>query len=126
VWFLFHRKAGTKAVAGGQSFSEECPTCKRVTRFYEVEVKESYGVWFVDVLGNNERAFRCAECGDTFDLRDQQPAPAPVVETKRGVDRVEELAAEQRRRDAAAKQHRAKVEARIDDELAELKKRLGK
>jgi hypothetical protein len=129
MWFLFHRKEGTKAVAGGRSFVEECPTCKRDTRFDEIEVSESYGVWFVDLIGDKERAFKCRECGDTFDLRDEAPArtatrSAPPAKT--GMDRVEALAAEQRRRDGAAQAQRLQIEARLDDELAELKKRMGK
>jgi hypothetical protein len=36
------------------------------------------------------------------------------------------MAAEQRRRDAAGKAKAAEMKTRIDDELAELKKRMGK
>jgi len=130
MWLLFHRKAGTKHVAGGKAFVEHCPTCERDTRFREVEIGESYGVWFIDVVSDAERAFRCDSCGDVFDLRDQapatKPAPAPqltAAERKRAeLDRVEKLAAEQRRRDA----EKAAREVRIDDELAELKKRMGR
>lgn len=129
MWFLFHHKKGTKAVAGGRSFIEACPTCKRDTRFHDVEVSEKLGVWFVDVIGDTERAFRCGDCGDTFDLRDRSPAASgPVARpaTRTGMDRVEEMAAEQRRRDAAGKAKAAEISTRIDDELAELKKRMGK
>jgi hypothetical protein len=122
MWMLFHRKAGTSIVRGGKTFVEECPTCERETRFREVEVAESFGVWFVDVVGDKERKFRCDDCEDVFDLRDQ-PAPAalpePAVSARQKLD---QLAAEQRRRDEA----RAKIETRIDDELAELKRRMGK
>ena len=121
---LFHRKAGTNVVRGGTTFVEDCPTCGRATRFREVEVKESFGVWFVDVVGDAERKFRCDECQDVFDLRDQpepEPAslPAPAVSSR---DRLEQLAAEQRRRDEA----RATTTNQIEDELAELKRRMGK
>jgi hypothetical protein len=137
MWLLFHRRAGTKAVDGGRQFTEECPTCQRHTRFVEVECSEKYGVWFVDVTGDSERAFACTVCGDTFDLKDdaeappKKTAPAPPIETaeqKRQAQRakVEALAAEQRRRDAEAAKKRAQIETRIDDELAELKKRMGK
>jgi transposase-like protein len=126
VWFLFHRKTGTKAVSGGRVLTERCPTCKRTTRFHEVEVSEKLGVWFVDVIGDSERAFRCGECGDTFDLRDHSPAKPAPAPTKTGMDRVEQMAAEQRRRDAAGKAKAAAISTRIDDELAELKKRMGK
>ena len=129
MWFLFHHKKGTKAVSGGRVLTERCPTCKRDTRFHEVEVSEKLGVWFVDVLGDTERAFRCTDCGDTFDLRDRSPAasaPAATSATKTGMDRVEQMAAEQRRRDAAGTAKAAEISPRIDDELAELKKRMGK
>jgi hypothetical protein len=130
VWFLFHHKKGTKAVSGGRVLEERCPTCRRTTRFHEVEVSEKLGVWFVDVIGDSERAFRCGECGDTFDLRDPSSATSARVATpaatKTGMDRVEQMAAEQRRRDAAGKAKAAEMSIRIDDELAELKKRMGK
>jgi hypothetical protein len=129
VWFLFHHNKGTKAVAGGRVLTERCPTCKRTTRFHEVEVSEKLGVWFIDVIGDTERAFRCGECGDVFDLRDRSSASAPAVTPPAaltGMDRVEQMAAEQRRRDAAGKAKAAEISTRIDDELAELKKRMGK
>lgn len=110
---------------GGRTLMEHCPTCDRTTRLHEVEVTEAVGVWFVDVVDDTERAFRCSECGETFDLREKSAAPANPP-PKSGMARVEELAAEQRRRDAAASARRAEVETRIDDELAELKKRMGR
>lgn len=118
MWMLFHRKAGTKVVPGGHTFVEHCPTCQTPTRFREIEVSESYGVWFVDVVGDKERKYRCDSCEDVFDLRDKPAAALP--EPKRTW--VEDLAAEQRRRDEA----KAKIATKIEDELAELKKRLGK
>jgi hypothetical protein len=118
MWMLFHRKAGAKVVRGGHSFVEHCPTCDKPTRFREIEVSESYGVWFVDVVGDKERKYRCDVCEDVFDLRDQPDAALP--EPKR--NQVEDLAAEQRRRDEAT----ARIATKIEDELAELKKRMGK
>ena len=118
---LFHRRAGTKVVRGGQTFVERCPTCEKPTRFREIEVNESFGVWFVDVVGDKERKYRCDECEDVFDLRDQgDPEPEALPEPR--ANRALELAAEQRRRDEA----KAAIANRIEDELAELKKRLGK
>ena len=125
MWLLFHRKAGTRAVAGGRSFTEECPTCKKRTRFHEVEVTEKYGVFFLDVLKDSERAFRCERCGDVFDLRDNAADPAPTAShpaSKTSMDRVEQLAAEQRKRDEL----RAAKATQIEDELAELKRKLGR
>ena len=123
MWLLFHRREGTKVVDDGESFVEECPTCQKRTRFVEVEISEKYGVWFVDVVKDSERAYRCTKCGDVFDLRDAPPAALPAASTApTGMDRVEQLAAEQRKRDEA----RAAIETKIDDELAELKRLMGR
>jgi hypothetical protein len=125
MWMLFHRKAGTKVVRGGESFVETCPECGKRATFHEVEVSESYGVFFVDVVGDKERAFKCGSCGETFDLKDRpQAAPSKSLD-----DLVEEARLEDQRRLALAEERQLKAEAkavRIEDELAELKKRLGR
>ena|SRR5688572_32780834 len=115
MWVLFTSKSGTKAVRGGQTFIEECPTCKERTRFYEVEMTAKYGVFFVDVLGDSERGFKCSKCGDVFDLRDEEPT-APVRESS------PRLPAKPVVTDA----DRARISQKLDDELAELKRRMGR
>ena len=120
MWLLFHRSGGTKVVPGGRTFVEACPTCERRTRFREIEVSEGFGLFFVDVVKDKQRKFRCDECEDVFDLRDQADAPAELPAPR--ANRVEEMAAEQRRRDEA----KAQIANRIEDELAELKRRMGK
>jgi hypothetical protein len=126
VWFLFHHGERTRVVAGGRSFVHDCPTCGQPTRFDEVETTERAGLFFVDVVSDKQCGFRCRVCEDVFDLRetpDEQPAARAVDRAvERAVDRTAELAAEQRRRDA----DKATRAVRIEDELAELKKRLGK
>ena len=120
MWLLFHHKTGAKVVPGGRTFVEDCPTCGRATKFDEIETSEAIGVWFVDVVDDKQRAFRCRVCRDVFDLREQPaPVPAPAAPPR---DRTAELAAEQRKRDG----ERAAKAVRIEDELAELKKRLGR
>ena len=114
MWFLFHRKEGTRTVAGGETFTEECPTCQQRTRFAEVEITEKYGVWFVDVVKDEERAFRCTKCGDVFDLRDTEPAAA------RASASVAKPAPAKPPLDTTA------VKKKLDDELAALKKRMGR
>jgi hypothetical protein len=121
MWLLFHRNAKTRPVRDGHTFVETCPACHQRARFVEVEIEENFGVWFVDVVGDKERAYRCSACCETFDLKDDdaaagaaQPAakparPAVAVRTD------EEIAAE-----------KAAREIRLDDELAALKKRMGK
>src|SRR5215813_11825847 len=93
MWLLFHRSSGARCVPGGETLVEHCPTCDRVTKLDEVEVKESVGLFFVDVIGNKERAFRCRVCGDVFDRRDREVAkPVATLSPK-------QLAAEQRARE---------------------------
>ena len=113
MWLLTHRKGSTKVVPDGQTFTEECPTCQKRTRFVEVAIKSSYGLFFVlDMISDEERAFRCCACGETFDLKDDAqapaPAPKPVVAVKPDREAV------------------AKIERKLDDELAALKKRMGR
>ncbi|HEX5059817.1 MAG TPA: hypothetical protein VFV99_10685 [Kofleriaceae bacterium] len=120
MWFLAHRKGSTKVVPDGQTFTEECPTCQKRTRFVEVAITAKYGLFFVvDMIKDEERAFACTKCGDIFDLKDtdapatkptpSKPTPSkPIVKPE--VDR----------------EAVAKIERKIDDELAELKRRMGK
>jgi uncharacterized C2H2 Zn-finger protein len=112
MWLLFHRNAKTRTVRDGETFVEDCPECGQRARFVEVEISENFGLFFVDVVGDKERAFRCSACGEVFDLKDQAPAPPhakPVVPAP-----------------VAKKPAPVIDENRIEDELAELKKRLGR
>jgi hypothetical protein len=127
MWVLFHRNAKTRPVRGGETFVETCPECGVRATFEEVEVSENFGMFFVDLVGDKERAYRCRSCGEVFDLKDRgeaKPAPArPAVDVTAELARAEQRAAEEKRRRHAAAEARA---IRIDDELAELKKRMGK
>jgi transposase-like protein len=117
MWLLFHRNAKTRPVPGGQRFVETCPECHRRATFVEVEMTENFGMFFVDVVGDTQRAYRCSDCGETFDLKDDDAAaPAPLEVTAKST-------AETERERKAASEAKA---VRIDDELAELKKRMGR
>jgi rubredoxin len=150
MWLLVHRNAKIRLVAGGRSFLEVCPECGRKARFDEVEITKSYGVFFIDLIDDKERKYRCSACHEVFDLRDE---PAPARPTASDEDRAAERAADARRaaeadrlqeraRAQAAEAKAAQVKAaqvkaaqaraaeakaaRIEDELAELKKRMGR
>jgi rubredoxin len=149
MWMLVHRNAKTRLVAGGRSFLEVCPECGRKARFDEVEITKSYGVFFIDLLDDKERKYRCSACHEVFDLRDE-PASATSAraEETRQAEREAERAAEARRTAEAERlRERARAQAvqaraardradhaeadqakaaRIEDELAELKKRMGR
>jgi rubredoxin len=126
VWFLFHHNVKTRLVENGESFVDTCPECGRRARFHEVEVSENVGVFFVDILGDKERKYRCSACARVFDRNDDAtalppPKSARELERERAAEQARQLAAQQRRREIAE----AKAN-RIEDELAELKKRLGR
>jgi transposase-like protein len=131
MWLLFHHSAKTKPVEGGRSFVEQCPECGRNARFEEVEVSDSFGVFFVDLIDDKERKYRCSACRETFDLKadpaaDRAPPTAPARSARQIAA---ERAALEARRAAEAAQRRADAEIaanRIEDELAELKKRMGR
>ena len=158
MWLLFHRNAKTRVVRDGRSFIEVCPECERQARFVEVEVEENYGVFFIDVISDKERKYRCTACGDIFDLRDKVDVPPAKSAKQLAEERVlsakqlaeeralsakqlaeerilsakrlahERALAEARQTDET-EQRRARAEVRsirIEDELAELKKRLGR
>jgi len=131
VWFLFHHNAKTRVVKDGESFVETCPECGRRARFDEVEVSENFGMFFIDLVGEKERKFRCSVCANVFDLRDDDdPDTIPAVQPAKSARELErERAAEQARALAEQQRRRELAEAkenRIEDELAELKKRLGR
>jgi rubredoxin len=156
MWMLVHRNAKTRLVAGGRSFLEVCPECGRKARFDEVEITKSYGVFFIDLLDDKERKYRCSACHEVFDLRDgpDSTTSARPEETRQAEREAERAAAADARRaaeadrlreraraqavqakaaqdraaqDRAAQDRAAQAKAaRIEDELAELKKRMGR
>ena len=132
MWLLFHRNAKTRPVRDGQTFVETCPECGQRARFCEVEISESFGMFFVNLVGDKERAFRCGACGETFDLKDRLPGGATTTPTLPAAPPAapQRSAADvERARRAAEREQQAAADAkaiRIEDELAELKKRTGR
>jgi hypothetical protein len=90
-------------------------------------------VFFVDLIDDSERKYRCGACGEVFDLRDEPPHAPPATSARelaaaRAAAEAARAAAEAARA-AVIEQRRERAEAkanRIEDELAELKKRLGR
>ena len=86
------------------------------------------GLFFVlDVTSGTDRGYRCGECGETFELRDtaapsaSTPAtPLPPQRAPRDLLTVLEAEREQRIIDQARR------DLAVEDELAALKKKLGK
>jgi len=119
--WLLHGSTKTRRVAGGRVLHQRCPECHSDTTFHEVEVTTSAGAFFIDVLSSTDRAFQCSACYETFDLKDtDEDKPSEPVRPPR--DLAAELLAEKRQREAAV----AAKSRQIDDELAALKRKLGK
>lgn len=120
---LFTGSHKTRKVKGGEVFNQECPDCKQDATFHEVEITTSAGIFFVDLVGDRERAFMCSECGETFDLKDAPAAPSTTALPQPAPrDLMATLEAEQERRALAT----AARDRKVEDELAEMKRKLGK
>jgi hypothetical protein len=100
-------------VKDGERFDETCPQCKDHATFIEVEIEDNVGLFFVDVVGDKRRAFRCTSCLGTFDLKDEPALPEPT----RALPKAAPVS---KRRQAAQR-----IAGEIEDELAAIKARLG-
>lgn len=117
-----------RVVKGGQQFDATCPECGQQARFIEVSVSEHFGAFFIDLLSDEERKYCCSACANVFDLRDESepllgagPAKSAQELERERVDAQKRLL-EEKKRQREADAARA---SRIEDELADLKKRLG-
>jgi hypothetical protein len=117
---LLHGSTKTRPVRGGATLYQKCPECGELATFHEVEITTAAGVFFIDVLSSTDRAYQCSACCETFDLK--ETADEPVEEVRPARDLAAELLAEKRQREAAV----AAKTRQIDDELAALKRKLGK
>ena len=102
MWLLFHRNAKTRPVRDGRTLIETCPECGKRATFVEVEISENFGLFFVDLIGDKQRAYRCGACGETFDLKDQAPATLPAPPQKSAAELERERLTAQREQQAAA------------------------
>ena len=114
--WLVHWNKKTRVVRGGRTMEETCPECGETAVFREVEETEAIGVFFaLDLASSTDRAWQCTACEEVFDLKEPKtPAPPPKPRVDPEVDR-RRRDEEQRRRDQ-----------QVEDELAALKRRLGR
>jgi len=117
VW-LVTGKRRMRVVPGGRTMRERCPDCGEQTTLREVEIETSAGLFFVSVIEDTERLWQCTQCGETFELRDDEEAAA--------LPPPRDLLAELERERAARTVEATRRDRKVDDELAALKKKLGK
>lgn len=134
----------TKPKKGGKRVRRHCPECECDADFVEVEVDHTLTAYlFVDLFTLNDEGYACTECHEVMDLDDTAP-PKNIVHDRPGKKKSGLLGRmamrqEQRQQEREARAaERAKQEAReqreaeraakkkaVDDELEELKKKMG-
>lgn len=122
VWFGSKKRA--KRVEGGRRVKRKCPECNATAEFYECVVKRSVTAFSVVKLWDGESiAFACSECGELTEL-DETLAPELSAREQRELDKqsARALEAAERERERAD----AKKTRQVDDELAAIKRKLGK
>jgi hypothetical protein len=142
MWLIGGHNRKVRTVKDGKSFLSRCPACDEVATFREVAVSTSYHVFFVDLFDDAATGVRCSACQEAFadeaaiaiiDGAEPPTEEERVALEERTMARYKEefeARARARRREEVRLQNLEKQrlagEAAIDDELAALKRRLGK
>lgn len=123
-------KKKVKVVKDGRVERRKCPECGKTADFREVLVTSKWTAYVVVSLWNSEKtAFRCDACEEVMELDDTEDAeltPKELEQQRRLEEKrrlVEAKAAEVAKRQAASQA--VQQEQAIDDELAQMKKKLG-
>jgi hypothetical protein len=141
VVFIWQSGKQLQRVAGGKRIPFNCGSCKKQTTFYECQVDDTFKAYFVvELWKRTSRAMQCGECLGVYDYYEVFPqekatAEQAGAEIKRKADEAEakrkfaaeqdqnlKHEAEQKRRE----QERRRNELEVEDELAKLKRKLGK
>lgn len=117
MFILFGAKSRAKVVEGGRRGQRRCDDCEKRTDWVECLVKDSFNVFFVDVLESAARCMRCCECGEDMAIDEWD------AEQRRALPRETAPAAASTATRAAPAQ---KAPVDYDKEFAALKARLGK
>ncbi len=70
MFILFGTKSKSKLVPDGRRGERRCSECAKSTTWVECIVKDSFNVFFVDVLDSSARCMRCTECGEDCAIED--------------------------------------------------------
>ncbi len=109
-------------VLNGRKETHKCSACGKTATFYQCEVDKGvklYGV--VTLFGSQQKVMQCGECLALF--KDEEDEKLKGAEAERlAKEEAKREAERQKIKDEEYKQR----EAEVDDELARLKKDLGK
>jgi ribosomal protein S27E len=107
----------------GRAIKRKCPGCGKTSEFREGDVRDTYSVYSVSLFDDDYHAVQCSSCGDVMDLdKTLEPELNAREQRKLAQQRERELATARRERE----QNQATKQRQVDDELAALKRRLGK
>lgn len=122
VWLSTKKRA--RRVENGRKLRRKCPECGATTDFYECVVERSVSAFSVVKLWDGEStAYACSACGEVTELGDtHEPELTAREQRELAEQRTRALEAAKREREQAATAKRQQV----DDELAALKRKLGK
>jgi len=137
---FWQSKHELKRVFFGKKVTLECGHCHKKASFYECNIDDSFSIYFVDLWKKTKRVMQCGEClavVDYFEIYPQEKVQAEQdqAEQQRQAEQAEaqKKAAEEeerRKQQERENQERAdrfkKMEAQVDDELSELKRKMGK
>ena len=134
MFLWFGKKTKVERVKGGRKERMQCPDCGAMATFNECVVKETVTAYRVlDLVEDEETAFRCSECGELFHLQETlDPAEEArlrreqlVAEQKQAARRAKQQALEAARLRKQQALEAARREAQADRELQRLKKKMG-
>jgi hypothetical protein len=138
--FIWQSGKQLQRVAGGKKIPFNCGGCKRQTTFYECQVDDTFKAYFVvELWKRTTRAMQCGECLGVYDYYEVFPQEKGSAE-RTGAELKQKAEAEAKRRGAAEQEQKLKQEAEqkrreqerrrneleVEDELARLKRKLGK
>ncbi|AKF11158.1 hypothetical protein [Sandaracinus amylolyticus] len=131
MFFLFGQKKRAKRIAGARAITVRCPHCEKPRVFVEVELERTYTAYvMIDLWTSKDRAFGCTECGEILDAdSDEAVAALAALDAPDPKALAKQRAALEAERAARAKAREAEQEQRdrdVEDELAALKKKLGR
>lgn len=133
-FLMFGQKGKVRRVVDGQFEKRRCPECGKTTVFRECIVKKTYTAYhFVDLWTKESTQFACDACGAVMDL-DETKSPELSAREQAQLDALEKkqqaIEAKKAKVERLEAKHRAEQQEKqraqdIEDELAQMKARLG-
>jgi hypothetical protein len=123
MWLMFGSKSKTIITKGGERLKRKCPKCGVTGDFHEARTETSVSAFVVlELLKDEAVVFVCAACHETVPkAQTLPPVLSPAEQAKEEKQRHKEELEVKKRSDRAA----VATKAKLDGELAALKKKMG-